>query len=433
MDYQQNILKQECYSTKIETEFPEGLRLLEEFNRIKIQDQTFLKDVSVLFIQHHLAPFIGRLKQMKNNGMMPNATWFVDIPYSSNEKVISKIKNEFTSYDFPNQYKDPLDNYTKSQLERVKSTVREIIESNPSKILVVDDGAYFIRALHDIFISDAETLYSLQNKVYIVEQTTRGHRYLKSKKYQTIIEILNSPVVSIARSNTKLDIESPFIGIACIKSIERNQRIRSKLKSNKNLNIGIIGFGAIGEAVLQSVRKIAMKNKRMDVIEIDYTKWADIEKAGGNPISDFNKNKYDILFGCTGYKSFGWNDRIKVNNDGLLVSVSSASIEFSRQNFIEFANLYPDDPIEIEIAEPEKGIHSDLLFKNVDSRFYFINGGFPVNFTGERECLPLKFIQPTHALLYAASYQVLNQPRPGVHPLLDEYDYWIYYNAFYYN
>ena len=216
MNHQLHALKQECLNAEIESDFPEGLRLLEEFNRIKIHDQTFLKDVSVLFIQHHLAPFIGRLEQMVKNGMHPESTWFVDIPYSSNDRVIKKIKSDFTSQSFPEEYKDPLKNYTTSQLERVKSTVREIIASNPKKVLVVDDGAYFIRAMHEIFISEAEIFYSLQNKVYIIEQTTRGHRYLKSKKYQTIIELLNTPIVSIARCKTKLDIESPFIGIACI-------------------------------------------------------------------------------------------------------------------------------------------------------------------------------------------------------------------------
>ena len=137
-----------------------------------------------------------------------------------------------------------------------------------------------------------------------------------------------------------------------------------------------------------------------------------------------------MLFGCTGHTAFGWNDRKKVNHNGLLISVSSASIEFSRSNYIEFANLYPDDPIDIKVVEPAKGIHSDLLFVDKSSSFYFINSGFPVNFTGKKECLPIKFIQPTHALLYAASYQVLNQPKTGLQPLNEEYDNWIYYNAF---
>jgi len=142
------------------------------------------------------------------------------------------------------------------------------------------------------------------------------------------------------------------------------------------------------------------------------------------------EEKYDLLLGCTGYKSFGWKDRNKVNDNGLLVSVSSASVEFSRSNYIEIAKLYPDDPIEILPAEPSNGIHTDLLFKDGDKHFYFVNSGFPVNFTGKRECIPQKFIQPTHALLYAASYQVLNNPIPGPQRICDEYDYWIYYNSF---
>ena len=78
MKHQLNTLKHECYNSIIESTFPTKLNLLEEFNRIKVFDKSFLKDVSVLFIQHHLSPFLGRLQRMKNDGMIPEKTWFVD-------------------------------------------------------------------------------------------------------------------------------------------------------------------------------------------------------------------------------------------------------------------------------------------------------------------------------------------------------------------
>jgi len=429
-------LEHECYNSAIEKDFPEELPLLQEFRRVKISDKSFLKDVVVLFIQHHLCPFIGRLKVMQRDGMSPENSWFIDIPYSSNKEVIKKIKSDYTTHKYPNSFSNPLDNYSDIQLERVISVIKRILKSNPGKLLVVDDGAYFIRALHNIFISDQSVADKLYNKTYIVEQTTRGHRYLESLKYSAIKEIINASIVSIARTNTKLEIESPFIGIACKKAIEENEKIlsliNSRQKDGRKINIAIIGFGAIGQSVFSSVKSMIKKPLQVDIVELDYDKWEEIRIEGGNPISELSNVKYDMLFGCTGKKAFGWKDRNKVNNNGLLVSVSSASVEFSRSNYIEFADLYPDDPIEITVSEPEKGIHSDLLFTDGKTQFYFTNSGFPVNFTGKKECLPLKFIQPTHALLYAACYQVLNNPVPGLHKLKEEYDYWIYYNAFNY-
>jgi hypothetical protein len=184
--------------------------------------------------------------------------------------------------------------------------------------------------------------------------------------------------------------------------------------------------------VFQGLKEILIPPYVIDIVEIDAKKWPGIEFNGANALVELSDEKYDILFGCTGYKSFGWRDRFRIKRDGILVSVSSASIEFSRANYIEFAMLYPDDDIEIKIVDPEKGIHSDLLFTYTreNHRFTFLNSGFPVNFTGKKECLPLKFIEPTHALLYAASYQVLSKPEKGLHKISGEYDNWIYYNAF---
>lgn len=434
MANQMDILKEECYRSEIENRIPSTLKLLEQFRSSKINHKQFLSDVSILFIQHCLQPFIGRLNVMTEDGMTPANTWFCDIPYSTNDDVLQKIQ-EFSDNHIPEPYTNPLEDYSKFQLNRVKVIIKQIIESKPRKLLVIDDGAYFIRAIHELYIQTPEMIKTLINKTYIVEQTTRGHRYLADKKYSAIISILNIPIVSIARCRTKIDIESPFIGIACRRSLEANDSIltlinRCKESDNKPVKVGIIGFGAVGRAVFESIKALVGTPYEIDIVEIDFKKWPEIENENGNPVAELGSKNYDLLLGCTGYKSFGWKDRFKVNQNGLLVSVSSAAVEFSRSNYIEFANLYPDDPLEISLVEPKKEIHSDLLFKDADRQLYFVNSGFPVNFTGRRECLPLKFIQPTHALLYAASYQVLNSPIPDLQRICDDYDYWIYYNSF---
>jgi hypothetical protein len=429
-----DLLKQECYESQIENVFPDTLELLERFRSHKIHHDRFLDNVSILFIQHILQPFIGRLKVMETDGMNPDNTWFVDIPYSTNDQVLKKV-NEFSNHKIPTPYTNPLEDYTKSQLNRVKTTIKEIIKSRPGKLLVIDDGAYFIRAIHELYIHNPDIISSLVNKTYIIEQTTRGHRYLTEDRYGSIIKELNSPIVSVARCKTKIEIESPFIGIACKRSLEANESILALINKHQNafstpLKVAVIGYGAIGQAVFESIKGLIDNPSEIDVVEIDIDKWNQIRKDNGNPIAELREQEYDLLLGCTGYKSFGWKDRNKVANNGLLVSVSSASVEFSRSNYIEIAELYPDDPIEIFPVEPDKGIHTDLLFKDGSKQFYFVNSGFPVNFTGKRECMPQKFIQPTHTLLYAASYQVLNNPIPGPRNICDEYDYWIYFNSF---
>jgi hypothetical protein len=112
----------------------------------------------------------------------------------------------------------------------------------------------------------------------------------------------------------------------------------------------------------------------------------------------------------------------------MLASGSSAAIEFNRQDFVELADRYPDDEIEIVDREAtrRKGIHATIRFNREGGNgFAFVNAGFPVNFDGRMECLPAKVIQATHSLMYAAARQALKQPAPGWQPISEEADSWI--------
>ena len=67
----------------IPTAPPENLPLLDEMRKSFLDNEAFT-DVDVLFIQHHLGPFVPRLKAMFASGLNPKRCWFVDIPYSTN-------------------------------------------------------------------------------------------------------------------------------------------------------------------------------------------------------------------------------------------------------------------------------------------------------------------------------------------------------------
>ena len=72
-------------------------------------------------------------------------------------------------------------------------------------------------------------------------------------------------------------------------------------------------------------------SNKIHVIEIDIKKWEEIKNHGGVPMAELTEMGYDILFGCTGYAAFHWNDRNKVNKDALLISVSSASVRINHR------------------------------------------------------------------------------------------------------
>ena len=136
--------------------------------------------------------------------------------------------------------------------------------------------------------------------------------------------------------------------------------------------------------------------------------------------------------GCTGYNSFKLDQRALLADEAILASGSSAAVEFNRPAFVELADRYPDD--EIEILDREKtiaqGIHAKISFQQEGGKkFTFLNAGFPVNFDGRLECLPTRTIQATHCLLFSAACQVLQQKSPGLRLIDAEIDNWIYENA----
>ena len=116
------------------------------------------------------------------------------------------------------------------------------------RLLVVDDGAYFMRTLNWLLPRDKELVLGFkEHPTHIVEQTTRGHRYLEQHQANRLLKLLNIPVISIARTETKYSLESPFIGAAVSRAVKRALKESGRLKKGLG-RVLIIGFGAVGKA-----------------------------------------------------------------------------------------------------------------------------------------------------------------------------------------
>jgi hypothetical protein len=285
-----------------------------------------------------------------------------------------------------------------------------------------------MRALNRLFPRDKEFVLGFREQpTHIVEQTTRGHRYLERDETKALLKLLNIPAVSIARTETKYALESPFIGAAVSRAVRRSLEESGRIRKGLGRSL-IIGFGAVGSATACEL----MSLKTDEPIHVYDKKWKDfrpaIEKIGAQALKAFpNRGPYDTVFGCTGYASFPLNKVCILSNDAILVSGSSAAIEFNREKFIDLA--YRSDKDDFFIVEPEKsrrlGIHASLEMQKGDIRFSFLNAGFPVNFDGRMECLPYLIIQITHGLLLAAAKESLNSgTKPGFHNLNRQDDQW---------
>lgn len=420
---------------EIPDRLPTRLPLLEAFSEAHAHTDNpatrlgDLNGVRVLFIQHHLAAFLPRIQTMVDEGMAWDQTWMVDIPYSTNEQVRDIIAGK-AGVHMAKRLHDPLAPYHRSQLGRVMEAVEEISDSLGSgSLLVVDDGAYFIRALHQL--RDRPGLVDrFRGRTHIVEQTTRGHRYLTNrehKEFRNLLATIEATVVSIARCATKTQVEAPFIGAAASRGL-RQALVKLGANPARLERVAIIGYGTVGQWVFDALKTLA-PNARLTVVDTSWRKRRRIKAFGGSPHRRLPRDQaYDMVVGCTGYASFDLDDRRALATESLLVSCSSAAVEFNRSRFIEKAEA--DGAY--EILSPASGsddIRAPIVMTDGDRRFIFVNAGFPVNFDGELDNLPLRFIQATHTLLYAAGWQALRSTTLGVRALDPRADRWILNNA----
>lgn len=400
--------------------------------RGRLSTEGTFADVRVLFIQHHLGPFIARVLAMVEDGLAPESCWFVDIPYSTHDLVAQLIQFDLgcPPQQTTEPLSDPLAPYARAQAGRVGAMLQDLArQPGPLGLVVVDDGAYFVRGLGRLAAEDAHLAARFRGTA-VVEQTTRGHRYLQ-ECCGDLIDAFELRVVSIARCKTKRLFESPFIGAAVRRAVLRQLEDRPDALERLE-HLAILGFGPVGEAVALALAQ-RLPACTIAVVDPDTDKHPAIRERGWRaltmlPNEPGDHDGLDMVLGCTGYNSFKLHQRRLLNDRALLVSASSASVEFNRSGFIELAARLPDD--EIEVIDPDdtrrQGIRAEVRLRHEGGKeLSFLHAGFPVNFDGRLECVPTRIIQATHCLLYAATHQCMQSRWPGMVTLDPDLDQWI--------
>ncbi len=382
-----------------------------------------------VFVQHFLAAFPQRLRMMMQSGLSPSDTWFLDIPYSTNDAVAECLGQLFPGR-VPRRYTDPFGNYNHDQLQRMVEVARQVVAASAAaRTVVVDDGAYFVRFLSHL-LEDAPAMATQFQGLRIVEQTTRGHRFLESDAGQAVIRALGVTAVSVARAFTKTAFEAPFIGMAVADAVV-DKLVELAVEPRRVL---VLGFGSVGRAVALACRN-RLSLAAVEIVEIDASKAQLASELGfarrdALDPSDAREN-YDLVVGCTGKRSFTPADRQILADGAILISASSAAVEFDRKNFVDQADadLHDDFWVETERTE-DLPLHTDIVLAHSGGRrLTLANAGFPINFQGSLGVIPTALIEPTHCLLHAATLQAIEQARVGLSPLREDDDMWIYQEA----
>ncbi len=224
----------------------------------------------------------------------------------------------------------------------------------------MDDGGFLIDGiLNDLDLKD--------RVIGATELTSSGFTKLKDKN-------IPFPVINIARSKTKLEIEGEMIAELEVKHV----LLTLKKYNLQAKNIAIIGGGAIGKKIHKILLSRDFNSHIYDV---------DSNLRTINSLEEVIRNA-DIIIGATGSNPISLDILKSIKHKCFLISVSSSDREF------------PSAEIRRSFQQNSDS-HKDYEFGNL----VLINSGFPVNFTGEILSLPREEVQLTDSLIQAAVFQ----------------------------
>jgi hypothetical protein len=251
-----------------------------------------------------------------------------------------------------------------------------IAERAFNEVIVIDDGGVLHKTAGELFDKDRNNV----SKWCGVEQTTSGEVHAKQAPY---------PVALVSRHEEKRKWESRIIAD---KIFENSLRMCAPL-SGKDKRIGIIGAGAIAEAVAERYSKDSY-------LVFWFSESGSIANKSIYKKQTLNEllDEADVIFGCAGH------DVLKA----LLTEVDGQNL-VARKWFIscsssdtEFASLLKSYDKGKPLCTPLR-LHnpfSTMVVQTKPAPCFVLNGGFPINFDRERDSVPLHLIQFTRALMH---------------------------------
>jgi hypothetical protein len=334
-----------------------------------------LSDYAIIAHTHLLpnnAPLFRHLAHLVGFGRM----YILEKPYSTVPKVRNElIKSGCEIIPVRMEPGMPYEFAVQKSLEILWAKIlEEQRRTGFKKILIIDDGG-------DIWLS---TPWDQLGDVNItgVEQTQRGITRVANTSHRI------PSIVSVASSGIKKFVESKFIGRSIVEKLQQ-------LDLPGSHSVGILGTGSIGSAVRDWFRKNDIKTLHYDPtlqnnMSGDYT---------SRPSLDSLINDSDVIIGTTGTDALKGAAFERMNGNKILVSASSADIEFS--TVLKFAN-----PTDAPFGTRHIEIHDNLSFD-------VLNGGYPINFDRQSDATPDEDIVLTRCLMYVGAMEAVELLEKG--------------------
>jgi hypothetical protein len=376
-------------------------------------------------LQHLLGSTATLIDKIISGVVSPNDVYLLGKPYSANRQVVKFLRENRGYWVHPETLEQPLDRPNDGEMDRrirdVLVECRQMLlqpQNHRRRLLLVDDGGRAIRMLHTAEFIDICEHFTC------VEQTRAGIRAIENVD-------LRIPVVNVAESWVKLEHESPLIAQSVNTELMRQLRVLEKTGLSASRQALVIGFGAIGRAVSAELSRCGRKVTVYDP-DIDRRKAA--FREGFRLCNDLHTalEGGGLIVGCTGHPVLDDEDYDHIADGSILVSASSADVEFRGwklrtnavplgrpQSWLERGGRFYRRHDGSVPAEDNHPCFCLYLVQRGEKSFYLVNGGFPVNFTGEIDPIAPEAIQLTRGLLYCGAFQASRTYRPGLHDLDD--------------
>lgn len=341
------------------------------------------KDKRVFFVLHFLKDLVPFVKAAERLGLEIEKSYFFykDYPYPQREAMRKWLEGQHAVVQ------------PRSRIRINLEELAEISSGSIEKLLIVEDGGFFVPAIHREFPQ------LVPHVIGAIEQTTRGIRNAEE------VGELRLPVISVATSKLKSDYEPPYIARAVINNIR--QMLPDITVSGKKT--ALYGCGTIGREIAQWLRA-----NGADVTIFDPSpenKLWGIDRGftfAESPIQA-GQNKLFVI-GASGNESITSEVIAGLSHGTYLLSASSElyeiDVEELQKQQIEMNPLHD---------ESNRYIGTDFTLPPNNRIVHLLANGYPINFWGfesmpeEASDLILSLI-----LLCAAELALGNYTVPGI-------------------
>lgn len=333
---------------------------------MKLWSYPSLEGIAVIGVQHLMESTLAMIQALLELGLDPTLFHLIGKCYSTNPEIEEELRDAGISvsklsqaYDrnrsFDEQFQEYLSLFVSQALEKIDWDACHTL-------ILLDDGGALIHHLEKIRQSEPNRFNRV--KITAIEQTSSGYHRLKEMD-------LNFPVYNIARSYTKLTLETPYIIASSIARMAQKMDLIDYSDSGECALV--LGHGVLGSAVISYLNRWHVPILAHEKDEDEYALAAKLAQS-------------KLVIGTTGCVAINRSQHRFIKPGTTLVSLSSSDREFDavhlRKGCDRFSGSCWDDL-------NCHGIH-------------LIQSGFPVNFWGCRNNIPLESIQITLALLLAA-------------------------------